>query len=68
LITPYRDARQNLPTHLQRIIKRAGLELGPKLFQNLRFTHETELAEPYPLHVVCGWIGNTQLVATKHDL
>ena len=40
----------------------------PKLFQNLRSSRETELAETLPLHVVCSWLGNTALVAAKHYL
>ncbi len=58
----------NLRTQLNRIIRRAGLKPWPKLFQNLRSTRETELAEKYPLHVVCEWMGNTQPVAAKHYL
>lgn len=68
VITRYRSQNSNLRTQLERIIKRAGLKPWPKLFQNLRSTRETELAETYPLHVVCGWIGNTAAVATKHYL
>ena len=44
------------------------LEPWPKPFQNLRSTRETELAEIYPLHVVCAWLGNSQPVAAKHYL
>jgi hypothetical protein len=51
-----------------RIIERAGLKAWPKLWQNLRSTRETELAESYPLHVVCAWIGNSEQVAAKHFL
>ena len=29
---------------------------------------ETELAEQFPIHVVCNWICNSQAVATKHYL
>jgi hypothetical protein len=29
---------------------------------------ETELAESFPMHVVCQWIGNTQAIAAKHYL
>jgi len=36
VITRYRDPRQNLRTQLIQIIKRAGLNPCPKLFQNLR--------------------------------
>jgi len=68
VITPYRDATQNLRTQLTKIIRRAGLKPWPKLFQNLRSTRETELAERFPLHVACAWIGNTRAVAAKHYL
>jgi hypothetical protein len=40
----------------------------PKLFQNLRITGETELADDFPMHVVCQWIGNSQPIAAKHYL
>ena len=40
----------------------------PKLFQNLRSTRETELADDFPMHVVCQWIGNSQPIAAKHYL
>jgi integrase len=68
VITRYRDAGTNLRTQLQRIIRRAGLIPWPKLFQNLRSTRETELAEDFPIHVVCAWIGNSRAVAQKHYL
>ncbi len=68
VITRYRDGNQNLRTHMLRIIKRAGLKAWPKLFQNLRSTRETELAEIYPLHVVTAWLGNSQLIAAKYYL
>ena len=68
VITRYRGGNANLRTQLQRIIRRADLEPWPKLFQNLRSTRETELAEEYPMHVVCKWIGNSQPVAAQHYL
>jgi len=68
VITRYRDSNANLRTTLQKIIRRAGLKPWPKLWQNLRSTRETELAESYPIHVVCEWIGNSQAVAAKHYL
>jgi hypothetical protein len=49
-------------------MKRAGVKAWPKLFQNLRSTRETELADEFPVHVVCEWIGNTELIAAKHYL
>jgi integrase len=68
VITRYRDTNANLRTQLEKIIGRAGLLPWPKLFQNLRSTRETELAQIFPLHVVCKWIGNTQTIARKHYL
>ncbi len=68
VITRYRATNSNLRTQLGRIIKRAGLTPWPKLFQNLRSTRETELAEEFPMQVVCAWIGNSQPVAAKHYL
>jgi integrase len=68
VITRYRWSNLNLSTQLRRIIRKAGLELWPRLFQNLRASRETELAADFPLHVVCQWIGNSQPVAARHYL
>ena len=46
----------------------AGIEPWERLFQNLRASRETELANEYPLHVVTAWMGNTEKVASKHYL
>lgn len=51
-----------------KIVKIAGVEQWPRLFQNLRASCETDLTTILPLHVVCAFIGNTELVATKHYL
>jgi hypothetical protein len=58
----------NLRTQLERIIRRAGLQPWPELFHNPRATRGTELAETFPLHVVCAWIGNSSAIAAKHYL
>jgi hypothetical protein len=68
VITHYRRANCNLRTQFQRIIRKAGLQPWPKLFQNLRATRQTELCERWPEHVVCAWIGNSRPVARKHYL
>ena len=68
VIASYRDESKNFRTRLGRIIRRAGLEPWPKLFQNLRSTRQTELCETFPAHVVCEWIGNSEAVAAKHYL
>ena len=58
----------NLRTQFERLVKRAGLEPWPRLFQNLRASRETELAKDYPIHVVTAWLGNTPNIAMKHYL
>ena len=68
VITLRRDATANLRTRFEKIIRRAGLIPWPKLFQNLRSTRETELAESFPIHVVCAWMGNSKPVADRHYL
>jgi integrase len=68
VINRYRDRNANLRTQLERIVRKAGLEPWPKPFQNLRSTRETELAEQFPIHVVCEWIGNSATIAAKHYL
>jgi integrase len=67
-IERHRGGEINLRTQLSRIIKQAGLETWPKLFQNLRSTRETELFKMTSGNVkaVCQWIGNTPAVAMAH--
>ncbi len=67
-ITRYRDTTQNLRTQLERIIKRAGLKPWPKLWHNMRASRQTELAQTWPLHIVCEWIGNSKAIAQEHYL
>lgn len=68
VIGQYRDVNKNLGTQFKRIIQRAGLVAWPRLFQNLRSSRETELAEKFPLQVVVAWLGNSIPVASKHYL
>ena len=68
VVTKQRESNKNLRTQLSRIIKKAGLTPWPKLFVNLRASRETELAEQFPLHTACAWIGNSPRVAHKHYL
>lgn len=63
-----RHRGENLRTQAERIIAKAGIKQWPRLFQNLRASCETDLATIHPIHVVCEWIGNTQLIAMKHYL
>ncbi len=68
VVTRCRDGGVNLRTQLERIVERAGLVSWPKLFHNLRASRQTELAERYPIHVVCAWLGNSARVAGEHYL
>jgi integrase len=63
-----RASGKNWRTRLKQIVIRAGLKPWPKLTHNLRATRETELAERFPIQVVCEWIGNSQAVAKQHYL
>jgi integrase len=66
VIARHRNA--NHRTMAEKILRRAGVDAWPKLFQNLRSTRETELADQFPIKVVCAWMGNTEAVARKHYL
>jgi len=61
-------ANANLRTMLEKIINRAGLTPWPRLFHNLRASRQTELADRFPSHVVCAWMGNSEAVAREHYL
>ena len=67
VITRYRSANANLRTQLLRILENASLPAWPRPFHNLRASRETELANEFPIHVVCEWIGNSEEVARKHS-
>jgi integrase len=54
-----------LPT-LQRIIKRAGLKVWPKGWQNMRATRATELENQFGAHKATEWCGHTQKIAEAH--
>ena len=68
VIGRYRGDNQNLRTHFERILRRAGGRAWERLFRNLRASRETELTGEHPLHVVCNWIGNSAIIAAKHHL
>ncbi len=58
----------NLRTRFEKIIRRAGFEPWPRLWQNLRSSRETALAREYGLYVATAWMGSTAAVAAKHYL
>ena len=65
VITRYRN-NSNLRTQFKRYMERAGIETWPKLFQNLRASCSTELAQEFPAHVAAAWIGHSVEIANKH--
>jgi integrase len=68
LVFPIMAKRSNLRAQAHRIIRNAGLQPWPRVFQNLRASRETELVEAFPVHVVTDWIGNSPDVAKLHYL
>src|SRR5262249_17360349 len=66
VITRWRDSAMNLRTGLLRILRRAGVKAWPRLYQNLRSSRETELAERFAIHVVAEWLGNSPKTALAH--
>ena len=67
-IERYRSQDVNLRTGLERIIAKAKVETWPRLWQNLRASRETELANEYPIQVVTDGLGNSPRVAAQHYL
>lgn len=53
VITRCRHSTGNLRTQFQRIIRRAGYEPWPRLWQNLRASRESELVRPHDPTTVC---------------
>ncbi|QDT54658.1 site-specific tyrosine recombinase XerC [Caulifigura coniformis] len=58
----------NLRTQFERIIRRAGVQVWPRLFHQLRSSCETELVRQFPVHIVAAWMGHTPRIAISHYL
>ncbi|MGL6094888.1 MAG: hypothetical protein ACRC7O_03670 [Fimbriiglobus sp.] len=56
----------NLRQELLRMLTRAGIQPWPRLWHNLWASAQTDLANRFPIHVVCEWLGNTKAVAQDH--
>jgi len=59
------DAAVNLRISLRRLIAKAGVQVRPKLFHNLRSRRETELLAEYSIADVCNWFGHSPTVAAR---
>ncbi len=66
MIARYSGPGVNLRTHLQRILRKAGVDPWPRLWHNLRASRATELCEQFPEHVCNSWFGHTEKVAEAH--
>ena len=66
VVNRYRRANQNLRETFLKILKRAGMQPWPRLFQNLRASRETALMARYPAKGVASWLGNSAPVAMRH--
>ena len=58
----------NLRTTFEKLIRRAGLAVWPRLLHSLRANCETDLMQHHPFHVVTAWLGNTPKIAVGHYL
>ena len=67
-ITHYRDASQNIRTQFNRIVAKAGLKSWLQPFHAMRKSRQTELADKFPSHTVCAWLGNSEAVAREFYL
>jgi integrase len=62
------NADKNLGTRFRKIVRKAGVDVWPKPFQNCRASRQTDLEQLFPTYVVCAWLGNTPTIARKHYL
>jgi hypothetical protein len=58
----------SMRTRFHKIIRRAGYQPWPRLFQNLRASCATDWVQTYPAHEVAKWLGHSPLVAQQHYL
>ena len=68
LFERHHHASGNLRTRFKKIIKLAGVDPWPGIFNSLRASAATDLDEAYPSHVVDKWLGNSERVRKRHYL
>ena len=68
VINRYRDASQNLRTTFEKIVKRAGLDMFPSPFRNLRMTRSNEIYRKYGAFRESEWMGHSGRVRADHYL
>jgi len=60
-----RLAHKNYTKGLKKILKKAGVPVWPKLFNNLRASAITDALEYLPSHVVNEWFGNSEGISKE---
>jgi len=65
-VFPRLRADSNLRTSLEKILRRAGVQQWPKLWQNLRASGATDFAQSLPSHVAAAICGHTEQIAQEH--
>ena len=68
VLTRYQGKSNNWRTQVHCIARKAGIQMWPKTFQNLRASRQTELAKEIGLTNACQIIGNSITVAIPHYL
>ena len=68
VINRYRSASQNLRTTLGKIVRRAGLEMFPRPFDNMRMTRSNEVYRKWGAFLESEWIGHSRRVREDHYL
>jgi integrase len=65
-VFPDITAESNLRTQTEKLIRRAGVEQWPKLYNNLRSSAATDLVRKHPIHIATKICGHCAEVATEH--
>ena len=68
VVNRYRDTSQNLRTTFGKIVRRAGLSLFPRPFDNMRMTRSNEVYRKWGAFKESEWIGHSCQVRKDHYL
>lgn len=66
VVSRYPESTPNLRPAMLAIVRRTGLTLWPRLFQNLRASRVDDLRRQYPAKVCDAWVGNSEGVSRAH--
>jgi len=66
VITRIKSPKSNLRKMLLTAVKKAGLPIWPRAFQNLRASCEMDFNEVVPIYTAAEWMGHSATVSEKH--